>query len=102
VEHIVREERGIVRCRVGQVVLEHLHHVTHIVVVLGELRLETCRVQEIAFADAGRDLINLRTQISLATCLTAFRYRSTKLSMTPERVSTAVADLSKFCRVVRE
>jgi hypothetical protein len=34
--------------------------------------VETCRVQQIALADARRDLVNLYTQIFPAVYLTAF------------------------------
>lgn len=52
VQNIVRKECGIVGCRVGQVILEHLHHVPDVAVVLSQLCLEPCRVQQVAFADA--------------------------------------------------
>lgn len=79
VQNIIRKECCIVSCRVGQVILKHLHHVPDVAVVLSQFCLESCRVQQVAFTDAGRDLINLYTQIFLVICVTAFGKNFSKL-----------------------
>jgi len=59
VQNIVCKQCGIVHCGIGQVMLEHLHHVTDVAVVLGKFCLEPQWVQQVALTDARRDLVHL-------------------------------------------
>lgn len=63
-QDIVRKQRGIVERGVGHVVLEHLHHVSDVVVVLNQFCLKPQGVQQVALADAGRDLVDLHMQVA--------------------------------------
>jgi hypothetical protein len=58
-QNVISEQCGVVDRGVVHVMLEHLHHVTDVAVVLGQLGLEPQGVQQIAFTDAGRDLVDL-------------------------------------------
>lgn len=62
-QNVICEQCGIVDCEVVHVALEHLHHVTNVAVVLDQFCLESQGVQQIALADAGRDLVDLKMQV---------------------------------------
>jgi uncharacterized damage-inducible protein DinB len=59
-QNFISEMCGVVDRGVVHVALEHLHHITDVAVVLSQLGLEPQGVQQIAFTDAGRDLVDLR------------------------------------------
>jgi hypothetical protein len=63
-QDVIRKQCGIVERGVGHVALKHLHHVTNVVVVLDQFCLEPQGVQQIALADAGRDLVDLHMQVA--------------------------------------
>jgi glutamate racemase len=58
-QNVISKQCGVVDHGVVRVALEHLHHVTDVAVVLSQLGLEPQGVQQIAFTDAGRDLVDL-------------------------------------------
>ena len=63
-QNIFSKQCGIVDCGVVHVALEHLHHITDVAVVLSQLSLEPQGIQQIAFTDARRDLVDLHIQVA--------------------------------------
>jgi len=63
-QNVISKQCGVVDRGVEHVALEHLHHVTDVAVVLSQLSLEPQGVQQIAFTDARRDLVDLNTQVA--------------------------------------
>jgi len=68
IKNVISEQCGVVDCGVDHVALEHLHHVTDVAVVLSHLSLEPQGVQQIAFTDARRDLVDLHMQVAHLIC----------------------------------
>ena len=66
-QNVISKQCGVVDCGGVHVALEHLHHITDVTVVFSQLSVEPQGVQQIAFTDAGRDLVDLHMQVAQVT-----------------------------------
>lgn len=66
-QNVISEQCGVADRGVVLMALEHLHHITDVAVVLSQLSVEPQGVEQIAFTDAGRDLVNLHMQVAHVT-----------------------------------